>query len=151
MASFKYLIFIALAVLSVYHVAAEEAPKPEEQVGAEVSRVKKQAYIAAPALAYTAPVYPYAYSAYPYSYSYPAAYPTAYAAYPSYAYAHDDGKYWPGKYEKTYYPAYKSAYPAEMVDANFVLDFGVSKAVRYLSGSSTSALPPTDSSMVRLG
>ncbi|XP_060854524.1 adhesive plaque matrix protein-like isoform X2 [Rhopalosiphum padi] len=112
MASFKYLIFIALAVLSVYYVAAEEAPKPEEQVGAEAARVKKHAYIAAP-LAYSAPVYPYAYSAYPsYSYSYPAAYPTAYAAYPSYAYAHDDGKYWPGKYEKTYYPAYKSAYPA---------------------------------------
>ncbi|XP_027837752.1 adhesive plaque matrix protein-like isoform X1 [Aphis gossypii] len=114
MASFKYLIFIALTVLSVYYAAAQESPKVEEQVGAEAARVKKHAYIAAPALAYSAPVYPYAYSAYPYSYSYPAAYPTAYAAYPSYAYAHDDGKYWPGKYEKTYYPAvpaYKSAYP----------------------------------------
>ncbi|XP_027837753.1 adhesive plaque matrix protein-like isoform X2 [Aphis gossypii] len=113
MASFKYLIFIALTVLSVYYAAAQESPKVEEQVGAEAARVKKHAYIAAP-LAYSAPVYPYAYSAYPYSYSYPAAYPTAYAAYPSYAYAHDDGKYWPGKYEKTYYPAvpaYKSAYP----------------------------------------
>ncbi|XP_015363409.1 PREDICTED: uncharacterized protein LOC107161495 isoform X1 [Diuraphis noxia] len=115
MASFKYLIFVALVALSVYSAVAEEAPKPEEQVGAESSRVKKHAYIAAPAVAYSAPVYPYAYSAYPYSYSYPAAaYPaTAYAAYPSYA--HDDGKYWPGKYEaKTYYPtypAYKSIYP----------------------------------------
>ncbi|XP_060866201.1 adhesive plaque matrix protein-like [Metopolophium dirhodum] len=117
MASFKYLIFVALVALSVYSAVAEEAPKAEEQVGAEAARVKKHAYIAAPALAYSSPVYPYAYSAYPsaypYSYSYPAAYPTAYASYPSYAYAHDDGKYWPGKYEaKAYYPAYKSAYPA---------------------------------------
>lgn len=68
------------------------------------------AYSAAPA------AYPYAYSAYPsYPYGYPA-YPataytaSSYAAYPSYA-AYDDGKYWPGKYEKTYYPAYKTAYP----------------------------------------
>lgn len=68
-------------------------------------------------VAYTAPAaYPYAYSAYPYA-GYPAvsAY-SAYAAYPSYpAYGYDDGKYWPGKYDKTYYPApavYKSAaYP----------------------------------------
>ncbi|XP_022169015.1 adhesive plaque matrix protein-like [Myzus persicae] len=112
MASFKYLIFVALVALSVYSVVAEEAPKAEEQVGAEATRVKKHAYIAAPALAYSSPVYPYAYSAYPYSYSYPAAYPSAYAAYPSYAYAHDDGKYWPGKYEaKAYYPTYKTAYP----------------------------------------
>lgn len=68
-------------------------------------------------VAYSAPApYPYAYSAYPAAYSYaayPATYPaySAYSAYPSYAYAHDDGKYWPGKYEKTYYPAYKTAYP----------------------------------------
>ncbi|KAL4141707.1 hypothetical protein QTP88_004296 [Uroleucon formosanum] len=114
MASFKYLIFVAVVALSAYSVVAESVQKPEEQVGAEAARVKKQAFIAAPALAYSSPVYPYAYSAYPsaypYSYSYPAAYPTAYAAYPSYAY--DDGKYWPGKYEaKTYYPTYKSAYP----------------------------------------
>jgi len=31
----------------VYYVAAEEAPKAEEQVGAEATRVKKHAYIAA--------------------------------------------------------------------------------------------------------
>jgi len=125
MASFKYLIFIALAALSMYSIAAEEAPKAEEQAAEDGVRVKKHAYIAAPApvLAYSAAVpatYPYAYSAYPsYSYAYPAAYPSTYtaatyAAYPGYpyAYAHDDGKYWPGKYEKTYYPAaYKAAYP----------------------------------------
>ncbi|XP_025410297.1 uncharacterized protein LOC112683459 [Sipha flava] len=120
MASFKYLIFVSLAVLSVYSVAAEEAsPKVDDG-----TRVKKHAYIAAPApvVAYSAAVpaaYPYAYSAYPYSsysYSYPTAYAAApyaaapYAAYPSYA-AYDDGKYYPGKYEKTYFPAYKTAYP----------------------------------------
>jgi len=61
-------------------------------------------------LAYSAaPVYPYAYSAYP---AY--AYQSAYTYGPSY-YANDDGKYWPGKYEKAYYyhqPAYKTlGYP----------------------------------------
>lgn len=66
-------------------------------------------------VAYSAPAaYPYAYSAYPAAYPY-AAYPAAYPAYSAYSaypyYAHDDGKYWPGKYEKTYYPAYKTAYP----------------------------------------
>ena len=126
MASFKNLIFIALAV---YAVSAEDG-----------ARVKKQAYFAAapaPVLAYSAaaPAYSYSsYSNYPASYTYkyaaPAAYvaPTAYAApaayvapaayaatpyaaYPSYA-AYDDGKYYPGKYEKSYFPvAYKAAYP----------------------------------------
>ncbi|XP_025414268.1 uncharacterized protein LOC112686275 [Sipha flava] len=127
MASFKYLIFFALAVYSVSAV--------EQNPTVEGARVKKHAYLApAPILAYSAPApvsYSYAtYSAYPsiYSYKYPA-YPAAtsyssftkypaysgYAAYPSYAaypkYAHDDGKYFPGKYEKAYYPIYKSAYP----------------------------------------
>ncbi|XP_025206049.1 adhesive plaque matrix protein-like [Melanaphis sacchari] len=121
MASFKYLIFIALAV---YSVAAEEGV-----------RAKKHAYIAAapaPILGYSASApgsFSYAYSdytSYPYNYAvkaaaypapavYPAAtYPaaTVYAApaYPSYH--EDDGKYWPGKYEKTYIPAYKAAYPS---------------------------------------
>lgn len=69
-------------------------------------------------VAYSAPAaYPYAYSSYnsyPYS-AWPAAYPVSaysystYHGYPSYAY--DDGKYWPGKYEKAYYPALKTAYP----------------------------------------
>ncbi|XP_022168991.1 adhesive plaque matrix protein-like [Myzus persicae] len=118
MASFKYLIFIALAV---YSVAAEEGV-----------RAKKHAYIAAaptPVLGYSASApgsFSYAYSdytSYPYNYpvaaaayhapaTYPAAaYPvTAYAAaaYPSYH--EDDGKYWPGKYEKSYIPAYKTGY-----------------------------------------
>ncbi|XP_001945233.1 adhesive plaque matrix protein [Acyrthosiphon pisum] len=120
MASFKYLIFIALAV---YSVAAEEGV-----------RAKKHAYIAAapaPVLGYSASApgsFSYAYSdytSYPYNYPVaaaayraPAAYPaaaypvTAYAAaaYPSYH--EDDGKYWPGKYEKSYIPAYKAGYPS---------------------------------------
>ncbi|XP_025422005.1 cuticle protein 16.5-like [Sipha flava] len=138
MASFKCLIFIALAVYSV--AAVEE------------TREKRGAYIAAapaPVLSYSAvaPVaYPYAYSAarsgsFSYGYSapaYAAAYPAAaysaatypastypavraypaaaaYAAYPAAAYAaypsyaEDDGSYWPGKYEKKYIPA---VYPA---------------------------------------
>uniref|UniRef100_A0A2S2QDB3 Uncharacterized protein n=1 Tax=Sipha flava TaxID=143950 RepID=A0A2S2QDB3_9HEMI len=111
-------IFVSLAVLSVYSVAAEESSSNAD----EAARVKKHAYIAAPApvVAYSAAVpaaYSYAYSAYPYSsysYSYPSAYAAPYAApyaaYPSYA-AYDDGKYYPGKYEKTYFPAYKTAYP----------------------------------------
>ncbi|KAL5238690.1 hypothetical protein ACI65C_006100 [Semiaphis heraclei] len=118
MASFKYLIFIALAV---YSVSAEEG-----------ARAKKHAYIAAapaPILGYSASApgsFSYAsYTSYPYKYpatvaayhapaTYPAAtYPaTAYvaAAYPSYH--EDDGQYWPGKYEKSYVPAYKAAYPS---------------------------------------
>ncbi|XP_027839775.2 adhesive plaque matrix protein-like [Aphis gossypii] len=124
MASFKYLIFITLAVYSVF---AEEGV-----------REKKHAYIAAapaPILGYSASApgsfsYGYSdYTSYPYNYAvkaaayhapavYPAAtYPaaTVYAApaYPSYH--KDDGKYWPGKYEKTYVPAlpaYKAAYPS---------------------------------------
>jgi len=40
-------IFVTLVVLSVYSVVAEEAPKAEEQAGAEAARVKKHAYIAA--------------------------------------------------------------------------------------------------------
>ncbi|WP_193313471.1 hypothetical protein, partial [Raoultella ornithinolytica] len=92
MASFKYLIFVSLAVLSAYSVAAaEDAPKPEERAAEDGARVKKNAYIAAgpaPVLAYSAApaaAYPYAYSAYPgYPYAYSAAYPAAYtAAYPA--------------------------------------------------------------------
>jgi len=59
--------------------------------------------------------YPVAATAYHAPSAYPAgaAYPlTAYAAaaYPSYH--EDDGKYWPGKYEKSYVPAYKAGYPS---------------------------------------
>ncbi|XP_050522115.1 uncharacterized protein LOC126894854 [Daktulosphaira vitifoliae] len=117
MASFKYLIFISLAVLSVYSVGAEQENKPAQvQADGENVRAKKHAYVAAPVLAYSAAA-AYPYSAYPAAYpyaAYPAAYPSAYStysAYPSYSYAYDDGKYWPGKYEKSYYPAYKTAYP----------------------------------------
>ncbi|XP_022173032.1 uncharacterized protein LOC111035643 [Myzus persicae] len=122
MASFKYLIFITLAV---YSVVAEEGV-----------RAKKHAYIAAapaPVLGYSASApgsFSYAYSdytSYPYSYpsvvgaaayhapaAYPvAAYPaTAYATHAYPAYHEDDGQYWPGKYEKSYIPAYKAGYPS---------------------------------------
>jgi len=62
--------------------------------------------------------YPYKYPATVAAYHAPATYPaatypaTAYvaASYPSYH--EDDGQYWPGKYEKSYVPAYKAAYPS---------------------------------------
>jgi len=124
MASFKNLIFITLFV---YAVVAEES-----QPANDGEKVKRHAYIAAapaPILSYSASVpaaYPYSYPAYP---GYPAAtypastypavtaysapayasYPAGYVAYPKYA--NDDGSYWPGKYEKTFYPAYKTGYP----------------------------------------
>ncbi|XP_027847555.1 uncharacterized protein LOC114127506 [Aphis gossypii] len=121
MASFKYLIFITLAV---YSVVAEEGV-----------REKKHAYIAAapaPILGYsvTAPgSFSYAYSGYNYPYHYPVAkavpfhaapvaypgavYPaTTYAAHAYPSYPEDDGQYWPGKYEKIEVPAYKAVYPS---------------------------------------
>jgi len=60
--------------------------------------------------------YPYNYPATAAAYHAPAVYPaatypaTAYvaAAYPSYH--EDDGQYWPGKYEKSYIPAYKAGH-----------------------------------------
>ncbi|XP_050433486.1 uncharacterized protein LOC126841202 [Adelges cooleyi] len=119
MASFKCLIFVSLAVLGVYAVAAEQPSAPQQQpapVEADPARVKKHAFVAAPVVAYSAPA-AYPYSAYPAAYPYAAypAYSSAYSAYhsayPSYSYAYDDGKYWPGKYEKAYYPAVKTAYP----------------------------------------
>ncbi|RZF44402.1 hypothetical protein LSTR_LSTR010031 [Laodelphax striatellus] len=88
MASFKVMLFVALFAFAAV-VMAEE-------------RVKKS-----PVYPYAAVAYPYAApAAYPYAalpYAHAAAYP--YAAYPyakAYYAGHDDGSYFPGKYDPYY-------------------------------------------------
>jgi len=120
---FKVIALLAVVIACAQAAAIEEKVAPETAQGAAIVATEpvqegQDQNVAASERVKKYATYPYAYAAYPayagaYAYSYPSyGYPYSYS-YSNSHYYNDDGKYWPGKYERlSAYPyQYRSLYP----------------------------------------